>query len=386
MIAFRAGSGRLTVLGSAVAAFAIGGCGADGVEGLFGSEGGTGSGAGGSAAASGGITSMAQGGSVSKGGSSSSSGGSKAGGSGGAKSTGSGGAKSSGNGGTKSNGGGTAVGGSGGVAGCTSDGKNYAPGESMPSDDCNDCRCEANGMKSCTMVECGTGGRPAIATCEQVRDAIADERALVQACESDDECGQVLEGTSCGCTRDWVARLDADPTRLEDLLATEIDGERCLETGGTCDCPAADGFACVDGACSWDYTRPTQTCQEYPPGRVCILGTPISSGERVEAGMPVSLTITPATCASSSCTEVEVASCSITGSDGEFTFSADFCLADLSGSGIACTDDCGGGGSAQCSSSGATLVAGENRLIFGDKELVIHVPSVLQPGVGCMDL
>ena len=79
------------------------------------------------------------------------------------------------------------------------------------------------------------------------------EVAAIRGCSDDAECGQVLEGTSCGCTRNWVARLDADTTDFWDLV--DLAGElRCeLPFVSTCDCPAADGYACVDGVCAWNY-------------------------------------------------------------------------------------------------------------------------------------
>jgi len=63
----------------------------------------------------------------------------------------------------------------------------------------------------------------------------------------------VLKGTSCGCTRDWVARLDADPSEFYALveLAGQLECE--LPFISTCDCPAAEGFRCLDGICAWNY-------------------------------------------------------------------------------------------------------------------------------------
>lgn len=89
--------------------------------------------------------------------------------------------------------------------------------------------------------------------CEEVVEAYEAETAEIRACESDDECGQVLAGTSCGCTRNWVARTDADLGEWNSIRA--IAGELECQLGGisTCDCPATDGFACVAGTCSWNY-------------------------------------------------------------------------------------------------------------------------------------
>lgn len=95
---------------------------------------------------------------------------------------------------------------------------------------------------------------PDPATCAEAADELADERDSIQTCTTDAECGQVLTGTSCGCTRDLVARLGVDTTRFYQIMDIQAD----LECGGfvsTCDCPPADGYACVDNTCTWNYLR-----------------------------------------------------------------------------------------------------------------------------------
>lgn len=89
-------------------------------------------------------------------------------------------------------------------------------------------------------------------TCDQVLDQLAAEQAAVQACTTWSECGQVMTGTSCGCTRDLVARLDADTTDYYATLARAGELE-CDLPDSTCDCPDAYGFDCVDHTCAWDY-------------------------------------------------------------------------------------------------------------------------------------
>ncbi|MEM6992996.1 MAG: hypothetical protein AAF721_20965 [Myxococcota bacterium] len=90
--------------------------------------------------------------------------------------------------------------------------------------------------------------------CEQLAEDFAAETAEIRSCTADAECGQVLAGTSCGCTRNWVARTDADLTDWTELQ-TQAAEEGCPIPGGisTCDCPAADGFACDAGICTWNY-------------------------------------------------------------------------------------------------------------------------------------
>lgn len=87
--------------------------------------------------------------------------------------------------------------------------------------------------------------------CDEIESDYAAELAAVQSCAADEECGQVLVGTSCGCTRDLVARLDADTTALYALID---EGQACaLPLTSVCDCPSAKGYVCADGVCAWSY-------------------------------------------------------------------------------------------------------------------------------------
>jgi hypothetical protein len=91
-------------------------------------------------------------------------------------------------------------------------------------------------------------------SCDALERQKASELAQIQRCSADAECGQPLRGTSCGCTRDLVARTDADTTRFYEIL-DELVASECGGLVSTCDCPAADGFACSAGRCTWNYTR-----------------------------------------------------------------------------------------------------------------------------------
>lgn len=86
---------------------------------------------------------------------------------------------------------------------------------------------------------------------ETAFDAAVQE---VRGCSEASECGTVIPGYSCGCTRDWVGRLDADPAVLTDAAMAGTAGE-CgwAAWGSDCDCPEADGFDCVDEICTWNY-------------------------------------------------------------------------------------------------------------------------------------
>jgi hypothetical protein len=100
-------------------------------------------------------------------------------------------------------------------------------------------------------------------TCEDVISDFESERAAIQQCEDDVDCGQVLAGTSCGCTRNLVARTDADPHAFYALLDEASDRECDLALTSPCDCPAAAGYVCHDGACAWNYV------DAYPYLPVC---------------------------------------------------------------------------------------------------------------------
>ena len=91
-------------------------------------------------------------------------------------------------------------------------------------------------------------------SCDALGDQFATEVEAVRSCTGANECGQVIEGTSCGCTREWVARLDADLTRFSELANS--GGQLLCDWaffGSSCDCPEADGFDCIDNECTWNY-------------------------------------------------------------------------------------------------------------------------------------
>jgi hypothetical protein len=91
--------------------------------------------------------------------------------------------------------------------------------------------------------------------CAAIEAAFLTEAAAIRSCTVDAECGQVLPGTSCGCTRNWVARLDADASTFDGIVE-QANEAGCMLPGtiSTCDCPPADGFRCDAGVCGWNYT------------------------------------------------------------------------------------------------------------------------------------
>jgi hypothetical protein len=104
-----------------------------------------------------------------------------------------------------------------------------------------------------------------------------------------------------------------------------------------------------------------------------VIGNPISSGDQLEVGMPLRLSLQPAGCHSSSCTKVDSSWCNYIGSAGAYWISGTLCLRQ---EGDACTDDCGGG-SVQCE-AGVMLEAGVNTVSLAgtDLKVTFTVPSV----------
>ena len=91
------------------------------------------------------------------------------------------------------------------------------------------------------------------ADCGELVAAFEAETLAIRSCDVDEDCGMELPGTSCGCTRNWVARAGADTTCFYELIEAAGPLQCELGLGSTCDCPEADGFVCVEGVCSWNY-------------------------------------------------------------------------------------------------------------------------------------
>jgi len=144
----------------------------------------------------------------------------------------------------------------GGITSGVSEGQSSGPGD--PGTTTGD---PSLGTTSLTTEEPGTTGLTTsgdttgetIEDCEDLEAAFASEAAEIRACVAADECGQELKGTSCGCTRNWVARLDANTDPFYALISKAEELECQLFLNGTCDCPEADGFLCTDGICVWNY-------------------------------------------------------------------------------------------------------------------------------------
>jgi hypothetical protein len=258
--------------------------------------------------------------------------------------------------------------------GCTYGGKSYAVGSSFEDPvGCNHCTCQANGEVACKKVACGD-------SCKQLTAALEIELANVQACMTAADCGQPIAGSSCGCTRDLVARNDADVTRYVALQKNV--SKTCGIGGGTCDCPTADGFACENQRCAWNYVKETTEpeCVPYEAGRLCVRGTPTGDGEVMAVGDTLSVTVSASGCFSSSCSKVHTAECSI-GDNAGFEVAAAFCVANTAEPDKACTDDCGDV-HADCSVD-QPLSAGEHQVKVGSLVVGFQVPTKLPNGGLC---
>lgn len=233
------------------------------------------------------------------------------------------------------------------------------------------------------------GGAATSSDCDDYRQLASEELANIQRCTFDDECGQVLEDTSCGCTRNLVARFDANASYFRSLSTQVVNGEHCVQFPSDCDCPKADGFACVDGLCSWNYVKDPVTCSPATLGAMCVTGIPTDSGDVLVAGIPLALSFRPFGCYSSSCTKVFSSSCAVKPEGDDFYAVADMCLVQESDPNVACTDDCGGG-SFECSTD-YELTEGTHTVHFEGEfnlDVTFTVPSVVSDGSLCsvMDL
>jgi len=113
-----------------------------------------------------------------------------------------------------------------------------------------------------------------------VCDDLGRELKEARSCDVDLECGKVIAGTSCGCTRNLIARKDADMTKLNRLInqylalasvSLEWPTEcRQVEFASSCDCPEAIGFACKDHLCTWNYLEAEPWMQQTEPPNLTL--------------------------------------------------------------------------------------------------------------------
>lgn len=120
--------------------------------------------------------------------------------------------------------------------------------------------------------------------------------------------------------------------------------------------------------------------------RLCIRGTPMDGGEYVAEGTEFRIELYPQGCFSSSCTTILDASCTVTVSgsmDDELLVNGGICHAmSRVGDAVPCTDDCGGGGMAECPVE--PLAAQRYFAIYEDLIVAVEVPSLVEPGGRCV--
>jgi len=98
-------------------------------------------------------------------------------------------------------------------------------------------------------------GPQIISECDAIFDDFTEESVRIRSCTQDSDCGQALPGTSCGCTRDHLARKDASTTYFYEILA-RAESFNCTEAlpiASACDCPEVLGSYCNAGICDWKY-------------------------------------------------------------------------------------------------------------------------------------
>lgn len=79
------------------------------------------------------------------------------------------------------------------------------------------------------------------------------ETRLAGSCVSDSECGQIMTGTGCGCTKDnLIANHNFDLTYFYDLLGEATAMECNVAFGTPCDCDGAAVPVCRAGQCTWE--------------------------------------------------------------------------------------------------------------------------------------
>jgi hypothetical protein len=202
-----------------------------------------------------------------------------------------------------------------------------------------------------------------------------------------------------GDTTKWYAcAADADCGAVEIMCCDHCNGGKAVAANklysaevkaalGAKDCA---GVACTEMACAPVQTAcqlgtciiagSAQACQPAEAAVLCVRGKPVGGKEQLAVGDVVEVLVHPKGCFSSSCTKAVQSSCAITGSDGDFKVTANFCLANTSNGGP-CTADCGGGGFAVCTSG--TWTAGTHAVSLGGVSVTVTVPGEVPAGGAC---
>lgn len=94
--------------------------------------------------------------------------------------------------------------------------------------------------------------------CREIEGALVSDLATMRSCATNEQCGQPIEGLSCGASMRPVARNDADPAgfyeRLNQFQEAGCDSTE-LPTATICMLRETAGFICRNGLCDWRYTE-----------------------------------------------------------------------------------------------------------------------------------
>ncbi len=88
-------------------------------------------------------------------------------------------------------------------------------------------------------------------SCDDARDSLSSLMDELDTCEVDADCGIVVRGTSCGCTRSPVLPTAAAEHICEYEEALEQSVASCGAASTSCDCAEVLGIGCVLGECTW---------------------------------------------------------------------------------------------------------------------------------------
>lgn len=241
--------------------------------------------------------------------------------------------------------------------------------------------------KKCASVSCGTQpcGSP-IAVCEAGQCAAIVDPGFAGGCA---DLGPALCHISPSCKPIYAQPASAaacggvGPSAMPTLLGCGQADSVC-SAAPTCGQGAGGARAIFGNSClaaGWTAAAMASCCDAAlcpsggaaaAIGRMCL--KPIAPATSLQPGAPFAVVVWPKGCYASSCTKVFSATCGVTAQPpGYLHVGAAVCLEDTSSAGQACTDDCGGGGSAECPFPG--LPAGTYKAMVGTWTMKFSVPS-----------
>ncbi|MFZ4579779.1 MAG: hypothetical protein ACOYOB_15420 [Myxococcota bacterium] len=235
------------------------------------------------------------------------------------------------------------------------------------------CSCSLCNGPVCVEVLCGDGPECWGPDVTQDQTDTPDATSH-RACAQNSDCVAVETQCCDHCNGGEAIAMNAKYADLYKKPPSECNQVACTEMA--CSPVAVD---CVDDQC--EIAAPSPACAPALPGKLCVRGTVIESGEELKVGDPVQATVYPKGCFSSSCTQAVTAACGITMTAGSLQVSAEFCLKDTSVPGGGCTADCSGGSFATCNAG--VWTAGTHVVSMGDQQVSVTVPSTLPFGGTC---